>query len=270
MRAIATISLLLLSGNLAAAEQSEPENPDIERSQLFAQVGAAGTLSIENPFGDVRARFGGYEPRAEILATTQNLRADGVLLEVASKETEEGAEVAVGYPAGALPAPEGDRSRVDVVVFVPEGVTLEVETKGGLVEAKGLKGDVSIVTETGEVRVKGTTGVVHARTDSGNMNLTFDPALEGPPHRLESVRGDILVFLPETASAVIVAETSAEICTDFSIEIEHRRTEEPSKKAKAEIGENGRTYLLRTLRGRIGLYRLQKVFEHAGESEKGR
>ena len=250
----------------APAAPAEPQ-VEIERISDSTDLSAGQTIRVTNPHGDVRARFGGYEGHMEILANVQQLRPDGVLLDVALVADGDGASVTVGYPEGSAPPPPDDRSRADIAVLVPEHVTLEVATDRGLIEASGLQSDLVARTRKGDVSIKKSTGHVDARTESGTILVTFDPATAGPAQNLESTVGNITVYLPETANADIVAETSGDICTDFSVTIDHRRDAEPSKRAVAKIGAGGRGYVIRTLRGNVGLFRLQKIFERAGGGE---
>ena len=51
--------------------------------------------------------------------------------------------------------------------------------------------------------------------------------------------------------------------TDYSIKIEHRRFEEPGKRAAADIGGGGPPVTLYSKRGKLRLMRLQKDFTEA-------
>jgi hypothetical protein len=113
-------------------------------SQWLEPIEAGGTLSVVNMFGNVYARFGGYENQVEILATAQRLESELPELRVDRKPVEGGLEVVVG-PAAANTGGVGGstagrvakqfetRDRVDLVVFVPQGATFEVRTGDGLI-----------------------------------------------------------------------------------------------------------------------------------------
>jgi hypothetical protein len=73
--------------------------------------------------------------------------------------------------------------------------------------------------------------------------------------------GEIEVYLWEDADLDVRIATSGEISTDFSIDIEHRRFEEPGKHAVATVGKGGAELALRSKRGPVRLLRLQKYFK---------
>ena len=77
---------------------------------------------------------------------------------------------------------------------------------------------------------------------------------------VRSIDGDIEVYLWEDASMEVHLATSGEISTDFTIEIEHRRFEEPGKHGRATLGAGGSVLSLHSKRGRVRLFRLQRDF----------
>ena len=56
--------------------------------------------------------------------------------------------------------------------------------------------------------------------------------------------------------------TSGRISTDFSLEIEHLRFEEPGKHGTATLGKGGPGLTIVSKRGAISLLRQQKFFKH--------
>ena len=258
------------------APMAATESPQVEETweknshQWFESVDPEGRVLVSNPYGDVYARFGGYENQVEILATIQRLEQELPELTVRREQSEAGLELIV-EPAPAAPgSAAGDpapvpaaqrRDRVDLVVFVPLGVGLEISTEEDKIDAKGLKSDLLARSLTGDIRIRSVQGHVGAKSDRGDLSVVLENGVTGSEQEFSTVTGDIEVYLWEDANAQVALATSGEISTDFSIEIEHRRFEEPGKHAVAKIGKEGPRLSLSSKRGRIRLLRLPRQFK---------
>ena len=265
---VACLGLSLLfatAAGLAAPDGGKDGTRGIERFEWLGTLNSGQNIQVDNPYGDVRLRFGGYEHQVEVLAALQHLSPGAPRLLVQVDPDGAVLLVTVRYNDS-----EGgtDDGRADLVIFVPEGAGLSVRTRDGLIEAKGLKGDQQLTTVTGNLRVKPSEGVVKASTERGAINATFDPGKATGTHELTSVTGDISVYLSEHAHMLVEAETSGEISTDFSLEIEHFPLKEPGKRALARIGKGRQELHVRSKRGRIRLLRLQKDFPRATQEQE--
>jgi len=244
---------------------------EFERSstQWLESIEAGGTVAVVNPFGNVYARFGGYDNQVEILATTQRLETELPELVVGVEQVEGGLDIVVG-PArptaggatGAAPVADSKsfetRDRVDLVVFVPQGATLDVRTDDDLIEVKGLKGDVIASSVKGDVRIRSIEGRVRAKTTRGQISAMLETDATKQAQELTTETGDIEVHIWEDANFHVRIATSGEISTDFSLTVEHRRFEEPGKLAEAVVGQGGPELRLSSKRGRVRLLRLQR------------
>jgi hypothetical protein len=249
---------LLLAGGASPADDSVPEAFDgKETSQWFETVRSGQTVRVVNPFGRVYARFGGYEERAEILATSQRLEAELPELEVRFAHGDEGLDISVCFAADAGETTE-TRDRVDLVVFVPQGVRLDARTREDLIDVKKLKGDVIASSLGGDLIVHSVAGRVSAKTARGSITATLATGATTEPQDLTTQTGDIEVWLWEDADLSVSLATSGEISTDFTLEVEHHRFEEPSKLATAVVGAGGPELTLRSKQGRVRLLRLQR------------
>lgn len=279
---VAVVCLTFAAGALGAPG-APPDDPPAgpgwtkETLQWFVDVEEGSALRVTNPFGNVYARFGGYEPRVELLATVQRIDRDLPPLEVRRDDSGPGLVVTVARQAagaagdagnaGGAGAAEGDasrdprgRDRIDLVVFVPLGVAFDVTTRDGDVQAKGVRSDVTVTSETGDIRLRSIRGHVQATSDRGDIAVSLENATTDKPQRLATVTGDIEVYLWEDAAYDVRAATSGEISTDFSMDIEHRRFEEPGKHATALVGGGGPRLELWSRRGRVKLLRSPKNF----------
>jgi len=262
LRSLATGGMLLILATAVIAEVLEAtEDPTKESRQWLEAVPEGGSVRIDNPYGNVYSRFGGYGNELEVLATIQRLESELPALGVTFDRGESVLAVRIGPSAPDVDAAIETRDRIDLVVFVPQGVGLEVRTRDGSVEAKGLKGDVTVSSITGDVQIRGIAGRVQAKSARGRIAATLETGATDQPQSLATETGEIEVHLWEDAHHAVRIETSGEISTDFSLTVEHLPGQEPGKYALATVGEGGASLLLTSKQGNVRLLRLQRSFK---------
>ena len=223
-----------------------------ESRQWLETLSPGAAVRVLNPLGSVHARFGGYAGQVEVLATLQYDAAQALRPEVSV--TAEDAGLAVeAHGAGSGPS-----VRADLVVFVPAGVTLNVETTHDAIDAKGLKGDLNASSVAGDITIRAVRGRVRAKTARGTLSATLETGATDRSQAFSTETGEIEIYLWEDAEQRVLVATSGEIGTDFSIDIEHFPGEEPGKRAVAVVGGGGPEISLTSKRGRIRLLRLPR------------
>jgi hypothetical protein len=255
----------LLACAAAFAQPAPPAEGEgwTKESRQWKETIAGGTVRVVNPHGNIYARFGGYENEVEVLATLQRLDRDLPPLEVEVTRTETGLAVLVraeGADAAASPAGPERRDRVDLVVFVPQGAVLDAQTTAGAIEVKGLHGDVVASSLKGDIDLRAIKGRLQAKTARGRIRAVLESGVTTEAQEFTTETGEIEVHLAEDATVDAHVATSGEISTDFSIQIEHERFSEPSKRGTAIVGGGGARLTLSSKRGRVRLLRLQRNF----------
>ncbi len=222
-----------------------------ETSEWLETIEAGGRVRVVNPTGNIYARFGGYDNVVEVLATIQR------------PEGSTGRDVSVARSGAGLDLTVSGKAsgRVDLVIFVPLGATLDARTQDGRIEIKGLRGDVIASSIKGDIWIRSVEGRVQAKTARGEISAALATGVTPKRQDFTTVTGDIEIYLREDANMRVTLATSGEISTDFSMQIEHRRFEEPGKHAVAVVGRGGPELFLSSKRGRIRLLRLQKGFK---------
>lgn len=253
-------------GAISAQGVAEPdERWEKSTETYFEKVGKAARVAVENPHGNIWVRFGGYEDQVEIIATQQRLEFELPRLIVERESAGGDLHVRVVSEKPDVPSPPDRRDRVDLVLFVPIGRHVELSTIDDDIAVKGLKGDLTISTVKGNVMLRKVTGAVNVRSELGQVVALLESGVTQSSQHLESITGDIEVTVYEDARHDVTIATSGIISTDFSIEIEHRRFEEPGKHARATIGGGGPKLSMTSKRGRISLLRQQKFFDRKEE-----
>lgn len=209
-------------------------------------------IHINNPYGDVRLRFGGYEHVVELHVTEQRPNAD---LPGFSYRHQMDGDAYVIAPQLSAGATLHATARTDLVVFVPLGHAVRVVTARGLVEGRGVKGDVHVRSEAGNIMLRGTAGLVDLHTDSGSIEVALEDALISSQQRLSTLTGAITAVLADTANVAVSLASSAPLTTEFSLDIERLPGQEPNKQARAEIGKPAAALQIHSKRGEIRLLR---------------
>lgn len=228
---------------------AEATGPSIERGSLEARLADALPVQIENPYGDVRLRFGGYE---------------GVLLaQYVEQRPPQAAPITLEFAAeqGLLRArlPEHvtllPGQRLDLVAFVPKGYAVRVRTEHGAIEGRGIQGDVEFFSREGAIAFRAIAGRIRAETGGGTIEGQLEPAPEGSAQRLATRTGAITLAVPEGLNAALELASSGAFATEFSLEVEPLPGQEPNKRARAVIGKPLATLAVESRRGEIRLLR---------------
>jgi hypothetical protein len=251
------------SAAVPAAQDKRDASIVTTRRDYVATVPAGQAIVIDNPYGDVHVRFGGFEHKVDAHAVLQEPKG-ATHIEVKPTVAEDGRyTIAPRLPAGAG-VREGQR--IDLSVFVPEGHALSVRTEHGLIDVHGVHGDVDLKSTTGDINLRGIKGAIHGETGEGAIEAALDSAPRNASQRLATTTGNIQVGVDDQLDAELDLATSALFATDYSIEIMRRPGEEPNKRARVVIGAKNSKLVLESRRGQISLIRRTSFTPVGGES----
>lgn len=217
----------------ADAQSVVDEIPEPARIDLSFTLPEGQSIEVDNPYGNVNMRFGGYEHQLDMRAIIQQP-------EGASEFTFKPAEVAGHFVvAPTLPDNVGlaQTQRIDLVLYVPQGHAVSVRTGSGNVEARGLKSNLTVRSSSGNIGARGIEGTMQAETDAGKINvLMFGTAPPGSQQRFTTRTGNISLSTTDSLDADVTLATTAPFATDYSLQIEHLDGKEPDKVAHAVVG----------------------------------
>lgn len=266
MRSIVATGLVvvLACGSTAvAASQPVVQASEVEplRADLTATVPAGTPVFIDNPYGNVYLRFGGYEHAVDIHSTLQQPAGAPALVLHRGMEGRRYV-IAPKLPAKATLAPA---QRIDLAVYVAQGHAVTVRTTDGGIEARGLKSDLDLRSDSGNIIARGTDGTVQAQTGEGKIEVAMgNTARPGSKQRLATTTGNITIGVTDQLGATVNMATSAVFATDYSLDITHRDGEEPNKWARSTIGAPKAEITLESRRGEIRVLR-RAVYVEVGE-----
>jgi hypothetical protein len=211
----------------------------IERQELAAKIRPGVTVVVNNPFGDVRARFGGHEGVVDVLATLQQFDDEGPRLEIEQTAVGEELHVVAGYrsskqgPVGGRRT-QGQRKRADLVVFVPAGADFRVETDHGLIQVRGVRGAVSARSQRGNIEVRSIRGDIDLASVGGEVVAVLESLGHTSAQRVASAEGDIWLLLSEDGHYDVRASARGWVSTDYSMALERQ---DDINEARVRIGE---------------------------------
>ncbi len=234
--------MALLAVSAGRAEGPATPGVEIERREQFATLAPGTTVFVSNEFGDVRARFGGYDGVVEVRAVLQQFASEGPNLEVELVPSAAGLRVTVGdRPAGAkilrTERQPGQKKRADLVLFVPKGVHLSVATTDGEIQARGLRSDLRARSLSGAIEARSIRGDLDLASASGAIFAAPESLDRRTVQRFASESGRITLRLPERGHFSCRAETRGWLSTDFTLAIESDPAEPAAKRALATIGK---------------------------------
>lgn len=259
-----------LAADLAVADQvstpvaaeSFETGAQVQRRDLSSTVPAGQSILVDNPYGDVRLRFGGYQHAVDIHATFQQ-RAGAAAIVLEPREENGRHLIAPRLPAGVTLQSD---QRIDLVVYVPEKHAVSVRTERGLIEGRGLKSDLELRSVDGDIILRGTDGNILAETGGGSIEASLAPARPGSRQRLATATGNILIGASDKLDANLLMSTSGVFATEFSLVVTRRPGEEPNKQARTTIGTGNAELLVESRRGEIKLLRRSEFNEVPDEA----
>ena len=255
LEALFAAALFVASSAIAA-----PPELEIERREELAIVQPGSLVTVDNSFGDVRARFGGYTGQVEVRAAIQQFVAEGPRLQLEVVEVKGGLRVAVGErPDGAgglrTERQPGQKKRADLVLFVPRGVNLATTTREGQIEIRGLEGDVTARSASGAIHARAIRGDLDLASDQGSIVAVPQSLDRRAVQRFASVSGDITLHLDPRGHYTCRLSTRGRLSTDFSLTVEDDPADARRRRALAKVGKGTMTLAVTSRDGHVRLVR---------------
>ncbi len=240
--------MFIVSGDTSAQDKLG-EDWLIERSTLKEAVAKGTPIEIHNLYGDVRLR-GTENARVDVITNMQKKKGDKHKVSLSHEMKDGKLILTVGYAGDeADTVKKNGKRRLDLTAFIPEGSHLTVRTHKGLLEARGIVGDVDLYSDRGKIYCR-SKGHVIIGSRQGNITAAIMKIDWEKPARIESKLGTIEVQLPSDASLAVQATTSGQITTDYSIQMKHAGKGK-RKTAIATLGKGKNNLVLDNQAGQI-------------------
>lgn len=241
---------------LTASEAELPADDwVVERLSWDAPAASYQRIVFRNDHGDLRARFAG-DDQVAVAAQVQHHHLDPDRAEISTAPVGRELRLAVRYVDGQaaakpLPTEAVAKRRVDASIFVPAGLAYEAVTRQGLIEAKGIRGEVFAVSTTGDIVVS-ASGSIAAETESGAIMATLQRSDGDEPSRLRTRSGPITVLIPPDGDLLIEVVTGGTIVSDGVVSLAGSE-EGGRRRALGRLGEGRRRLLIQSISGDVML-----------------
>ena len=235
------ILVILLSNSSFSKE-------DIKKARWSGLV-KAKTVIIKNMYGDVRLRYGGNENVIEYIGVIQNLD-EGNSFTITNNTKNKVYSINVNLDKDT----PIKKSRVDLTVFIPTEKEVTVITDKGLIEAKGIKSNLTLKSDSGKIKVMKISGLINTENNTGMTSVTLKENIPaGTTQTFKSIYGNISLWISKNSHHDITVSTSGDIISDFSTKITKDRHQEPSKTAKIMLNKAISKLVLYSKRGVVAV-----------------
>ena len=249
--------------------------------QTFA-VHAPARLSLANIRGSVKITAGEAD-RIEIRAQKQLDSGDTDNTQVILRQAEDGSVSAETRFDGRswFSLPVVKPCKVDYLVRVPQACHLRINGVSNSASLQGVTGEISLSTVSGALELVNLTGSLRVRSVSGDISgqnisgqlgletvsgdllladsslvelnastvsgdLVIHSPLSGEPVHLNSVSGDVILFVPRTSSFAINSQSiSGEVVTRLPV----AQRQKNFGQTRVQIGQGGTSILHRSVSG---------------------
>jgi hypothetical protein len=187
---------------------------------------------------------------AKIIASSQETR-DRISIEI--DESRDNLRIKTRYKDNHNNSRNHGYSEVIYTLSVPNDVRLDdINLVNGDLDIRGVTGELHADLVNGQLYSDGLTATTRVNMVNGNMDIRFGNLANASRVTLESVNGNINLYLPSGSNATIDAETvSGRISNDFGMEvIKHRFV---GSSMKGTIGSGSARIDLENVNGRIAV-----------------
>lgn len=185
----------------------------VERRQAFTLPAAIRHVVVHNRHGDVRIR---WSDRREIglYATVQRIGAQPLEPSFQTAQNDDRYTLDVRFPGDqAWAAGDHRRGRVDLGIWLPADMRVDVETSDGQVQVRRARQPVRVRTVGGNIELS-VHGDVDAESVSGNITVRQLSGQWNGIARAVTGTGNILAAIPAFADLQVDAQSGGTLSVD--------------------------------------------------------
>ncbi len=168
--------------------------------------------------------------------------------------TGEGCRIVLVNEVGGVRAGTDPAAEESVVLGAASELTVAAAESSGQTELTVARRGDGSEPGTGDVELRMPPGcALSVRTGAGAVEVEI--GRDSPPVTVETVTGDVTARVDPAAGVAIELATSGEITTDFTIAIDFRYHQEPSRIGRVAIGTGVTEVRLSSRRGAVRVLR---------------
>jgi hypothetical protein len=216
MRFCLPLLLLICGAAVAAADSGAAvaESPPLEvvtREERIAVEPSIKSFRLRNPHGDVRLRVTN-QPMVGIYATIQRIGETPLDPTFEIDQRDGVFELTIRYPDEEALLASGDHSygRVDLGVWAPARLTLDLETADGFLQVRRAEAAVRARTTSGDLQVT-SGGELDLASHSGDVSARQYSGRWEAPVRVSSEQGHVYASIPAFADLDLTVHAGGRI-----------------------------------------------------------
>lgn len=246
-----TLVLALLAAAAGPVAGQQDERASTQRTASFDPA-VDSVLSVSLLWGRIEVR---PHERADVRFVVAEDRPVGELRSISGPvgfEIDQSAAGRVAFAASATPS--GGFRALDVTVYAPVGVRLELTMeRGGDIFVYSVGRELTITNRNGSVTLVDVRGATMVDARNGSIEASFLSLPEGAPLVLATLNGGVDVVLPSRTKADLHLVTPGDIRTDFPLDALPAATDENEnpRQIRARLNGGGPRFYFQTHNGPI-------------------
>lgn len=184
---------------------------NISTKNIFAEVSittGGGNIKIDDVNGDVNIATAGGDIKIGSVNGKANVKTAGGNIKVGTINSNANISTAGGNVSVSSIGGNAEVSTAggNINVGVVSG-TAKISTSGGNINLEGATGSVKVNSGAGNINLEDIKGSINANSGAGNITVSLTPDGKNDTH-LNSGVGTILLYIPESSKATIIATTN--------------------------------------------------------------
>lgn len=214
---------LILAGLLTSCSQESvrteftKDDVKLRKYSWQGEVPRKNKVIVVNTHGNITTR-NTKQGNIEISGIIQRVGPDAPSPEVKVTDNDGVTLIEVIYNKPTTDKYANRIGRMDIGVYVPKGVTVDMETTFGDIKAKKHASNLIAASQSGKIKLA-TKGTIIASSDSGSINVNilpwegrlFEPANKKKVYELHTKNGEINTYFEAEANLAITANSGKSI-----------------------------------------------------------
>ncbi|TQV85540.1 hypothetical protein [Aliikangiella coralliicola] len=218
------LSLFSIFSVVSCAQEVEriEYTKDDVRLQKYSWKGALpekNKVKVINRYGNITTR-NTNKPNIELAGIIQKIGPNAPKPEIQVRDVNGVTEVQVVYKDATIDQFNNRIGRMDIGVYVPKGVSVEMQTDFGDIKAKKHQSNLIAKTISGKIKLA-TSGIISVNSQSGEVGInlmnwkrsTFRPENKRRVYDIQSGSGNVSIYFDSEASLMVKAEAGSGIKT---------------------------------------------------------
>lgn len=152
---------------------------------------------------------------------------------------------------------------INLEILLPAGATLKsLNTDKGFIKIKNVSGSINATSHEGDIEIENSSSTVNAKTDNGKITVRQKSFDNNSSIFLESLYGNINLYLPKETDAQLSAKTnSGRVTSELyittkskTLKLNRDSWKQFTKEAIGQLGAGGAPITLETDKGNINIY----------------